>query len=119
MQSYRELVVWQRGVHTVSKIYALTATFPESEKFGLTSQMRRAAVSIPSNIAEGYARKHRAEYIQFLRVAFGSGAELETQLHIARELGFVKDTDTLETEQFLSEVMRMLNKLIASLVAKP
>ncbi|MBM3261179.1 four helix bundle protein [Candidatus Kaiserbacteria bacterium] len=119
MQSYRELIVWQRSIHLVSLVYALTARFPKSELFGLTSQMRRAAVSVPSNIAEGFSRKHRPEYIQFLRIAFGSGAELETQLHISTELKFVSEKEKVEVEQCLSEIMRMLNKLIASLVAKP
>jgi len=88
------------------------------EIFGLTSQMRRAAVSIPANLAEGYARKHRAEYIQFVRIAFGSGAELETHLLIAKNLGFVNQKDTTEAEAHLDEVMRMLNKLLSSLMAK-
>ena len=81
--------------------------------------MRRAAVSIPSNLAEGYARKHRAEYIQFARIAYGSGAELETQLILAKRLGFLHDKSATEVMALLDEVMRMLNKLISALVAKP
>ena len=77
MQSYKELIVWQKSIRLVTAIYKLSGKFPKSEIFGLTSQMRRAAVSIPANISEGYARKHRAEYIQLLRISFGSGAELE------------------------------------------
>lgn len=87
--------------------------------YGLVSQMRRASVSIPSNIAEGYARKGRQEYVQFLRVAFGSGAELETQLKIAERLKFVSKSEAETTTVLLSEVMRMLNALIGSLVARP
>ena len=79
----------------------------------------RAAVSIPANLAEGYARKHRAEYAQFVKIAFGSGAELETHLLIAQNLGFVSKKDSIEAEALLDEVMRMLNKLSASLAAKP
>jgi four helix bundle protein len=81
--------------------------------------MRRAAVSIPSNIAEGFARKHRAENIQFARIAFGSGAELETQITISEKLGLIKSDDAVETRRLLDETMRMLNKLISSLMAKP
>jgi four helix bundle protein len=115
MQSYKELIVWQKSVALVTKIYRATEAFPSTECFGLTSQMRRAAVSIPANIAEGYARKHRAEYLQLLRIAFGSGAELETHLIIAANLGFLKKTDIIETNELLGEVMRMLNKLISTL----
>ena len=116
VQTYRDLIVWQRAVSLVKKIYELTEVFPKSEKYILVSQMRRAAVSIPANIAEGYARKHRPEYIQFLRIAFGSGAELETHLTVAREIGMLKDMVLAQgTETTLNEVMRMLNRLIASL----
>ena len=119
MQSYKDLIVWQKGIRVVSEVYRLTEKFPKNEMFGLTSQMRRAAVSIPANLAEGYARKHRQEYTQFVRIAFGSGAELETHLLIARNLGFVNQKDVAEVEALLDEVMRMLNKLSASLGTKP
>ncbi len=119
MQSYRELVVWQKEIQLVSLIYRLTEKFPKNEIFGLTSQMRCAAVSIPANLAEGYARKHRAEYVQFVRIAYGSGAELETHMLIAKNLGFVNQKDTTEAEALLDEVMRMLNKLLSSLIVKP
>lgn len=119
MQSYKELIVWQKGMVLVTEIYRLTDKFPKAEIFGLVSQMRRAAVSIPANLAEGYACKHKAEYIQFLRIAFGSGAELETHLLIAKNLGFAKDSNVVKIEEFLNEVMRMLNKMISTLVAKP
>ncbi|MEK7109252.1 MAG: four helix bundle protein [Patescibacteria group bacterium] len=119
MESYRDLIVWQKGIRLVSEIYKLTEKFPKNEIFGLTSQTRRAAVSIPANLAEGYARKHRAEYAQFVKIAFGSGAELETHLLIAQNLGFVDKQDVVEAGALLDEVMRMLNKLSASLAAKP
>ncbi len=119
MQSYKDLIVWQRSIELVTELYTLTEKFPKTEIFGLTSQIRRAAVSIPSNIAEGYSRKHKPEYIQFLRIAFGSGAELETQMIIIKNLGFVKENDVMKVSKFLDETMRMLNKMISTLVAKP
>lgn len=119
MQSYKDLIVWQKSITLVTELYSVTEKFPKSEIFGLTSQTRRAGVSIPANISEGYARKHKAEYLQFLRIAFSSGAELETHLLIAKNLNFVKDGSILKANELLDEVMRMLNKLISTLVAKP
>ena len=119
LSSYKQLNVWQRSIALVKEVYILTEDFPKSELYGLTNQMRRAAVSIPSNIAEGYSRKHRQEYIQFLKVAFGSGAELETQLTIAKELNFAPPGKLASVELLLSETLRMLNKLVASLNPKP
>ena len=119
MKSYRELFVWQKGMDVVVSVYTLTSKFPKEEIYGLTSQMKRSAVSIPSNIAEGYARKHKQEYIQFLRIAYGSGAELETQLEIAKKLHFASEKEILQVENLLIEVMKMLNKFISSLAAKP
>src|SRR3989338_7686920 len=118
MQSYKELIVWQRSTELVVEVYKLTQKFPKEEMFGLISQMRRAAVSIPSNIAEGYARKHTAEYTQFLRIAFGSGAELETQLILSEKLRFVSRAEVTKSTTLLNETMRMLNKLISTLVDK-
>jgi four helix bundle protein len=118
MQTYRELIVWQRSIQLVKMTYRLTTRFPKSEVFGLMSQMRRAAISIPANIAEGSVRKHRPEFLQFLRIAFGSGAELETFLVLTKELEFAKDSEILETKNCLDEVMRMLNKLISSLTTR-
>lgn len=85
IKSYKELIVWQKSMVLVSDIYKVSASFPDSEKFGLTSQMRRASVSIPSNIAEGWGRLSRKNYIQFLRISRGSLFELETQLLITKE----------------------------------
>ncbi|MFH1207672.1 MAG: four helix bundle protein [Patescibacteria group bacterium] len=113
--SYKDLIVWQKSVELVTQIYHITKGFPKSEQFGLTSQIRRAAISIPSNIAEGCARKSRLEYAHFIRIASGSGAELETQLYIALQLNFI-DKNTYNTaESLLNEIMRMLNKLNLSL----
>lgn len=119
MKTYQELIVWQKGIELVIEVYRLTKLYPKEELYGLTSQTRRAVVSIPSNIAEGYARKHRPEYLQFTRIAFGSGAELETHLIIAKRLQFSSPEEFEKAELLLGEVMRMLNGLINSLVAKP
>jgi len=110
-QSYKDLVVWQKGIALAKLIYTITAKFPAEEKFGLVSQMRRAAVSIPSNIAEGQARHTTGEFIQFISHAEGSVAELETQLILSIELGFAK-RETAETAfTLLDESRRMLNGL--------
>ena len=119
LNSYQQLTVWQKSIDLVAEIYRLTNLFPKSEVYGLASQLRRAAILIPSNIAEGYTRKHRLEYIQFIRVAFGSGAELETQLLIAQKLKLASPDEFKKSNDLLTEVMKMLNKLINSLVAKP
>lgn len=96
-------------------VYKTTKKFPKEELYGLTSQIRRAAFAIPANIAEGYARRHLAEYLQFLRIAFSSGAELETHLLIANKVGLLKDKDFEKINSLLSEIMRMLNGLMESL----
>ncbi|MBI5079466.1 four helix bundle protein [Candidatus Wolfebacteria bacterium] len=118
INSYKDLIVWQKSIELVVEIYHLTNLFPKSEIYGLTNQMRRSAVSISSNIAEGYSRKHRQEYIQFIRIAFGSGAELETQIIIAKRLKLASSDKFNKSEALLNEVMKMLNKLNSSLVAK-
>ncbi len=92
-QDYHDLRVWQGGIELVSEIYRLSGAFPDSEKFGLTNQMRRAAVSIPSNIAEGSARSSGKDYSRFLEMAVGSLSELETQAIISRNLGFIGDSE--------------------------
>lgn len=112
-QSYKDLLVWQKAIDLVTAIYVATRTFPKEELFGLTSQMRRAAVSIPSNIAEGQARPSRGEFRQFLGHARGSLAELDTQLIIAKNLGYLRQPDALFSQ--LSEVSRMLSGLLSSL----
>lgn len=108
--------MWQRGIDLVVKIYKTTDTFPKSELFGLTSQIRRASVSIPANIAEGYCRQSRQDYIRFLKIAFASGGELETRFIIAKQLGFLEKDKYDELIVALSEAMKILNKLIKSLV---
>lgn len=112
-RTFRDLTVWRKAVSLAQLVYRMTATLPKSEQFGLTNQMRRAAVSIASNIAEGSARQTRRDYIHFLMVARGSLAELETQLVIAQELGFLRSVNTVM--EHMQEVSRMLQALITSL----
>ena len=112
--SYKNLIVWQRSIELVVEIYNLTDKFPKTEIYGLTSQMRRSAVSIPSNIAEGRRRGYQKEFTHFLTISYGSGAELETQLEISKRLSFLNDSEYKKAEQLLEEVMKMLNKLIRS-----
>lgn len=112
---YRDLVVWQRAVDLVTEIYRRTALFPNQERFGLTSQLRRAAISIPSNIAEGQGRVTRGEFRQFLGQARGSLMEMETQLIIARNLGYLGEPEATDLFERTSEVGRMLNGLVQSI----
>lgn len=110
-ESYKDLIVWQKSVELAGTIYDLTDQLPKSEQFGLSSQMQRAAVSIPSNIAEGYDRNHSGEYRQFLGISYGSSAELETELIICQ-----KRYGTLNYENIFSllqEVRKMLRVMIA------
>ncbi|MEO6871144.1 MAG: four helix bundle protein [Chthoniobacterales bacterium] len=117
-RSYKDLVVWQKGIELAKLVYRLTHPFPCEEKFGLTSQMRRASVSIPSNIAEGQARHTTGESIQFISHAEGSLAELDTQLILAVELGFCRAADAEATFALIEEQRRMLNALRRKLVAR-
>jgi four helix bundle protein len=106
--SFMDLVVWQRAVQLSTEIYRLTATFPKSEQFGLINQMRRASVSIASNIAEGYGRMTKGEYLQSLGHARGSKCELQTQLIIAKSLGFSPAKSYEPTDRLCADVSRML-----------
>ena len=115
IQTYKDLIVWQRAMDLVEAVYELTEKFPKSEIYGLTSQMRRCAVSIPSNIAEGRRRGSQKDYCQFLIIAYGSGAELETQIEIAKRLPFSKNLDYAKVDQLLLEIMKMLNKMLSIL----
>jgi four helix bundle protein len=110
-QSYRDLLVWQKGIALAKIIYRLTGEFPQEEKFGLISQMRRAAVSVPSNIAEGPARHTTGEFVLFISHAEGSLAELDTQLILAVELGCVTSDKTKSCADAVAELRRMLNGL--------
>lgn len=118
IRSFRDLRVWQAPIEISLAAYGLTKNFPADERFGLTSQLRRAAVSIPSNIAEGYGRGTRSDYLRFLRVARGSLYEIGTQLLIAARLGFLNEDGRAEVEQQLKECGRMLAALIKSVDTK-
>ena len=115
IQNFKELRIWQEGIKVVKDIYLLTKSFPKDEIYGLTSQMRRCAVSIPSNIAEGFRRYHNKEYKQFLYITLGSCAELETQTVIAAELDYINKTkkeDIIERIQYICKmVFRLIQKL--------
>lgn len=118
VRSYKELIVWQKGIEVVKMVYALTGKFPKSEIYGLSSQMQRAAVSIPSNIAEGQARQHPAEFRQFLHTALGSAAELDTQLIVAVELSYTKTEEAQPIFDLLLEIRKMIYSLINKLPAR-
>jgi len=95
-KSFKDLIVWQKAYRLVLEIYKITKDFPKSETYGLAQQMRRAAVSLPSNIAEGYGRRHKTEYKQFLSIAYGSLSELDTQYLLSIDLGYTKKSDIIE-----------------------
>lgn len=113
IQSFKELIVWQKSIDLVDEIYNFTKRFPSVEKYGLISQMQRAAIAIPSNIAEGYKRNHRLEFVQFLGIANASAAELETQLIISKRQ--YDKIDYSKAEILLNEVQRMLYSMIKKL----
>ncbi len=117
MRSFTDLVAWQKSRAMVKEVYRSSAAMPDSERFGLTNQMRRAAVSVPANIAEGYGRGSRIEYVRFLRIARGSLAELQTHLFIAHDLGMLK-TD-VQLDELVAETARVLQGLIQSLEKEP
>ena len=118
VKTFKDLLVWQKSYELCLKIYRATKDFPKTEQYGITPQLRRAALSIPSNISEGCGRKGTKEFIQFLYIAYGSNCELETQIMISRDLDF---SDSQKAEELLSDigsVERMLKGLIKSLEAK-
>lgn len=113
--NYKNLIVWQKAVDLATQIYELTERFPKSEIFGISSQMRRAAVSIPSNIAEGRCRTGKNEFRNFLGIAYGSAAELQTQLEIAKKLPFSRELDYNNVESKTEEVVVMLRSMISKI----
>ena len=117
-QSYRDLVVWQKGIALCMQVYEVCAKFPNSERYNLADQMRRAAVSVPSNIAEGQGRQHVKEFLHFLSVANGSLAELDTQRILAENLNFVSPEGSDDLDASITEVRRMLYALAAKLKLK-
>jgi len=112
---YREMIVWQKAMELVKEIYLLVKNLPKEETYALSDQMRRAAVSIPSNIAEGYGRTSKVEYSRFLDIARGSLYELETQIHIGIMLNFFNEENTEKAFSLSQEVGKMLNSLITKL----
>jgi len=114
-ETFRDLVVWQRSIQMTMAVYKLTSTFPADERFGLTNQLRRASVSVASNIAEGYGRATTGEYVQFLGHAGGSNCEVQTQMVIAGGLGFGTDEEGIKAEQLSLEVGRMLAAMMSKL----
>jgi len=113
--SYEDLEVWQVAMNLAEAIYALTTEFPPEERYGLTAQIRRAAVSIPSNIAEGYGRDQTGSFVQFLRISQGSARELETQLKLAVRLKLVVPGDALPAQELCTSVCKMLRSFIRKL----
>jgi four helix bundle protein len=118
MKDFRHLEVWTKGRQTVSEVYKMTCSFPKEEMFGLTSQIRRAAVSIPSNIAEGCGRGSDAELARFLQIAMGSSSELEYQILLAKDLGYLNDESYNNLSDKTIEVKKMLTSLIKKLNAE-
>ena len=114
IKSFKDLRIWQKGIEIVSDIYILTKNFPKEELFSLTSQLRRSAISIPSNIAEGFKRFHNKEYRQFLFITLGSCAELETQIIIAKGLKYINENEETKLVEKLDHICRMTSRLIKS-----
>ncbi len=112
MSVHKELIVWQKSMQLVKDLYQATKFFPKEELYGITSQMRRAAVSIPSNIAEGYGREHNKELLHFLYISLGSASELETQLIICKDINYLSENKFNTLNEQNNEIIRMLSSLI-------
>lgn len=112
VRNFKGLSVWKRAYELALEVYSCSGGFPQSEAFGLASQMRRAAVSVVSNIAEGYGRGHRTEYMQFLRMAYASAGELETQLLLSKDLGYLSQDGFDRASSLLLEVQKMLGSML-------
>ena len=110
-KGFRDLIAWQKGMELTEMVYKITSSFPKEELYGITSQMRRSAVSIPSNIAEGQLRNSRKEFIQFLSIALGSCAELSTQLELSKRLRYLTESDFERISEVIYEVMKVLHGL--------
>jgi four helix bundle protein len=115
IETYRDLDIWKKGIEAVKDTYELTEKFPRQETYGLVSQMRRTAISIPSNVAEGFKRCHNKEYRQFLHMSLGSCAELETQVTIAKELKYVQEDEESILLDKLDHIGRMITNLLKKL----
>ena len=119
IKTFRDLVAWQKAMALVTEVYRLTRTFPKEETYGIVSQVRRAAVSIPSNIAEGHAHRSRTEYSRFVQIAIGSLHELDTQLEIAVNLGYLTSSSYRDLHEKVREIERMLSSLHQKLNRPP
>jgi four helix bundle protein len=119
INSYKDLLVWQKAMDLAVEVYTYTKTFTKEELYGIVSQMRRAAISVPSNIAEGYSRHRKAEYIHFLEIAYASASELETQLILSYRISFVQKSDFELQNERTQEVIRMLHSLIEKIKISP
>lgn len=115
IRSYRDLDIWEKSIVLVRRVYRLTETFPKNEVYELVSQMRKSAISIPSNIAEGFRRYHNKEYKQFLYISLGSSAELETQITISRETGYLSSEREYDLLEMVDHITRMTSNLIKKL----
>ena len=118
VRSYRELLAWQKAMDLVVSCYKLTEQFPSAEKFGLTNQLRRAAVSVPANIAEGSGRQHTPDFLRFLSIAYGSLMEIETHIQITHRLGYVDDEAVRNLLDDTAQLGRIINGLMRSLRTK-
>jgi four helix bundle protein len=118
IKSFRDLIVWQKAMSFVVEVYRVTASFPGDERFGLTAQLRRSAVSVPSNIAEGHGRESTREFLNFLSVAYGSLNEAQTQIMIAERLAYLSKEAATQILDLAAEVARLTNGLCSSLRAK-
>ncbi len=115
MKSYRDLIVWNKSMSLVTLVYTILKKFPDEEKFGLISQIKRSSVSIPSNIAEGFGRNYTKDYSRFLQIARGSLYEMQTQIEISKNLNFISENEVKEIFDLTLEVEKMLNSLINKL----
>lgn len=113
--SYKDLVVWQKGIELVNEIYVVTRKFPKEEMFGLTNQLRRAVISIPANIAEGWGRSSTKNYVQFIKISLGSLFELETLIIISKDQNYLEEEIMNKISVEIKEIGKMLNKLIRNL----
>jgi four helix bundle protein len=115
IRSYRDLKIWQRGIELAKMVYALTRKFPKYETYGLADQLRRSVVSVPSNVAEGQARQHTGEFRQFLYMALGSLAEVDTQIVIALEMEYISAQEANDIQNLIVELQKMIHALVARL----
>ena len=115
VRDYRDLIIWRKGTELAKEVYRLSRAFPPVERFGLASQLQRAAVSIPSNIAEGQSRRNTAEFRQYLHHALGSLAEVDTQMILARDFGYVSREDSQAVEAKIQEMQKMIHTLVIRL----